>query len=79
MTYKRVTVFTHPACSASKIVKEYLSFEHILYEEIDIVKNPDGRKKMIEQYHSHATPTVVVSGKVIKGLNLERLEQILKG
>lgn len=78
MTYKRITVYTHPACSASKIVREYLCYEKFLFEEIDITKDSVGRKRMIEQYHSHETPTVVIGKDVIQGLNLERLEHLLK-
>lgn len=58
-------------------MKEFLSFQKVHYEELDITKDSEARKRMINEYNSYSTPTVIVGGVVIRGFNLEKLEQVL--
>lgn len=59
-------------------MKEFLSFQKIPFDEFDITKDSDAKYRMIRQYSSYSTPTVVVAGHVIRGFNLEELEEALK-
>lgn len=78
VTYKRVYIYTQPSCPACKIVKEFLNYEDIYYEEYDITKDPAAKKRMIKTHSSYSTPTVVVGKNVIRGLDLDYLERLLK-
>ncbi|WP_017753543.1 glutaredoxin domain-containing protein [Calidifontibacillus oryziterrae] len=78
MTYKRIILFSQDSCSSSKIIREFLSFENILFEEYNITKDYKARETMIKEYKSYTTPTVVVGEKVIRGFQLDLLEALLK-
>lgn len=77
MTYKRIYLFTQPNCPSCDIVKKYLSFQKVFFEEFDISKDSTAKHKMIHDYQSYSTPTVVVGKEVIRGLDLDRLERLL--
>jgi glutaredoxin-like YruB-family protein len=77
MNAKRVTVYTQPDCPPCKIVKEFLRHHQIEFTEFDVSKDKAARNRLINDYQSYSTPTVVVDDQVISGFDLPALEQLL--
>ncbi len=72
-----VTVYSQPDCPPCKIVKEFLSYHQISFKEIDISKDTNAKKYLMNDLQSYSTPTVVVGKDVIKGFDIRTLAQIL--
>jgi glutaredoxin 3 len=77
MNAKRVTVYTQPDCPPCKIVKEFLRHHQIEFTEFDVSKDKAARNRLINDYRSYSTPTVVVDDQVISGFDLPALEKLL--
>ncbi|MCA1029866.1 glutaredoxin family protein [Bacillus timonensis] len=78
MEKKEVIVYTQPDCPPCEITKAYLNDQEIPFQEIDVTKNTAARQKMINEFQSYSTPTVTVNGEIIRGFNLEKLDELLK-
>lgn len=74
---KLVEVYTQPECPPCQIVKEFLKHNDIAFEEYDIKKDTAARNRLLHEYDSFSTPTVVVDGEVVAGFQIEKLEELL--
>ena len=73
----RVILFTQPDCPPCHIVKLFLSERGVEFEERDIVRDPAAMRDLMERYHSHSTPTLVIGEEVMIGFKPERLDELL--
>jgi len=78
MNSSKVIVYTQPNCPPCQVVKEFLRHHNIEFEEYDVTKDKDARRRLVHKYHSYSTPTVVVGETVITGFDLPALEKALK-
>jgi glutaredoxin 3 len=74
---KKVELYTQPDCPPCQIVKEFFRHYSITYTEYNIKTDNAARNRLIYDYNSYSTPTVVVDGEAVTGFNIERLEQLL--
>jgi glutaredoxin 3 len=74
---KKVEVYTQPDCPPCKIVKEFLHHYNVPFEEYDVKKDAAARNRLMNDYDSYSTPTVVVDGHVVAGFNIEELQKLL--
>lgn len=75
-TNEKVKIYTMPDCSYCKGVKEFLSENHILYEEINLQTDKDGQKFMDTRGYT-ALPVTVIKDNEIVGYNLEKIKKTL--
>ena len=73
---EKIEVYTQPDCPPCVIVKEFLKHNNIAYEEFD-VKRRRARNRLLYDYDSYSTPTVVIDGEVVAGFQIEKLQQLL--
>ena len=73
---EKIEVYTQPDCPPCVIVKEFLKHNNIAYEEFD-VKRRRRRNRLLYDYDSYSTPTVVIDGEVVAGFQIEKLQQLL--
>lgn len=77
----RVLLFTQPGCLSCELMKVFLEAKEILFEERDIIADPESRREMTEQHDSAETPTLVIfsakATEVIVGFDPVRLDQLL--
>ncbi|YAR63215.1 glutaredoxin domain-containing protein [Bacillus cytotoxicus] len=74
---KKVEVYTQTDCPPCAIVKEFLKHNNITFEEFNIKKDAIARDRLLYDYDSYSTPTVVVDGEVVAGFQIEKLQQLL--
>ncbi len=58
-------------------MKEYLSRKGVLFEDIDVTRDPHAVRELMEVHRSNMTPTVVIDGEVIIGFDPLRLDALL--
>ena len=73
---EKIEVYTQPDCPPCVIVKEFLKHNNVAYEEFD-VKDAAARNRLLNDYDSYSTPTVVIDGEVVAGFQIEKLQQLL--
>lgn len=74
---KKIEVYTQPDCPPCIIVKEFLKHNNVAYEEFDVKKDTAARNRLLYDYDSYSTPTVVIDGEVVAGFQIEKLQQLL--
>ncbi len=58
-------------------MKEFLKHNNVVYEEFDVKKTPLHVNRLLYDYDSYSTPTVVIDGEVVAGFQIEKLQQLL--
>lgn len=74
---KKIEVYTQPDCPPCVIVKEFLKHNNVVYEEFDVKKDAAARNRLLYDYDSYSTPTVVIDREVVAGFQIEKLQQLL--
>ena len=74
---KKVELYTQPDCPPCQIIKEFFKHYEISYVEYNIKQDGAARKRLLHDYNSYSTPTVVVDGEAVTGFNIERLQNLL--
>ncbi|MCD7035467.1 NrdH-redoxin [Metabacillus sp. GX 13764] len=74
---ERVTVYTQNDCPPCKIVKEFLKHHGIEYTELNISTDAKAKNYLTKELNSYSTPTVTAGGGIMKGFDLQKLEQLL--
>jgi glutaredoxin 3 len=64
-----VTVYTTDQCARCVTAKALLTKRGIGYEEINLAKDPDGRKELAKRTGMVTFPQIVIEGKTIGGLD----------
>lgn len=72
-----ITVYTQPDCPPCQVVKQFLTHHNITYKLIDITEDLQARDYLVHELQSFSTPTVTVNEHVVKGFDLQQLQQLL--
>ncbi len=73
---KTVEFYTQPNCPPCTMVEQFLDAHQIEYTTYDITEDNDAKNRLMFEYDSFSTPTLVVDTIVITGYNIEKLEKI---
>ena len=63
----QITVYTTEPCSFCARVKQLLAQRGVVYEEINLSKDPEGRAELVERTGMLSFPQVVIGDEVIGG------------
>ncbi|WP_078381085.1 glutaredoxin domain-containing protein [Sutcliffiella halmapala] len=74
----KITVYTQPDCPPCQVVKQFLTHHGIPFEQIDISQDHHAREYLVYELQSFSTPTVTVDEHIVKGFDLQTLQQILQ-
>lgn len=77
----KIFLFSQSGCLSCEITKILLEAKGLDFEERDMTSDDAARAELLEHYHSHTAPTLVIltaSGpEVIEGFDPDRLDRIL--
>ncbi len=77
----RILLFTQSGCLNCEVMKIFLDVKEIPFEERDMSSDPAARSELLETYHSHTAPTLVIftaaGAEVIEGFDPDRLDHFL--
>lgn len=73
----KVKLYSSPACPYCVALKEFLKEHHIEFEEIDVSKDAEAQKKMIERTGQMGVPVMEIEGEFVVGFNREKITKLL--
>ncbi|KUP08768.1 hypothetical protein Q73_04625 [Bacillus coahuilensis m2-6] len=74
---KTLQLYTQPSCPPCQFVKLYLEDNQVPYQQHDVKNDARARNHMISVLHSSATPTIEYGDIVIRGVDMDKLEQVI--
>jgi glutaredoxin-like YruB-family protein len=74
-----VVVYTTPWCGWCQKTLQYLDQKGVRYVNKDIEANQWNRDELIEKTGRTSIPVVEIDGEIIRGYNVQRMEQLLSG
>jgi len=72
-----IIVYSTPACSYCYQLKEFLRSQGIEFEEIDVSRNQEAARRIVEKTEQMGVPVTEIDGEFIVGFDLERLQKKL--
>lgn len=73
----KVIVYSTQTCPYCHHVKDFLKEKGVEFEEIDVSKDKEAAKRMIEKSGQMSVPQIEINGKIIVGFDKEALEKEL--
>jgi glutaredoxin-like YruB-family protein len=73
-----ITIYSTPTCAYCHALKEYLRHKEVEFKDIDITKDSDGQKWVIEHTGQLAVPVTEIKGQIIIGFDRPQIEAILR-
>jgi glutaredoxin len=77
----KILLFTQSGCPACEMMKIVLEAKEIVFEERVMNLDAGARIELLETYHSHTAPTLVIlsasGAEVIEGFDPDRLDRVL--
>ncbi len=73
----KVIVYSTQTCPYCYHVKDFLKEKGVEFEEIDVSKDKEAAKRMIEKSGQMGVPQIEIDGKIIVGFDREAIEKEL--
>jgi glutaredoxin-like YruB-family protein len=73
----KVKIYSLPTCPHCRDLKRFLDEYHIKYVEVDISKDKNAAREMVERSGQLGVPVTDINGKIIVGFNRDALRQAL--
>ncbi|MCB4791482.1 MAG: thioredoxin family protein [Elusimicrobia bacterium] len=64
-----IKIYSTPSCPACNSLKKFLTENKIEYENIDVSKDSQKAREMIEKSGEMAVPVIDIDGRIIVGFN----------
>ncbi len=74
---REVTIFSTPTCPYCKMVKDYLTSKKIPFKEIDVTKNQEMAREMINRSGEMGVPQLWINDQVVMGFNKPVIDMLL--
>ena len=74
----KIIVYSTPTCPWCHALKDFLKEKNIEFEEIDISKDQEKAKEMIDKSGQMGVPQIEINGKMIVGFDKEAIEKELE-
>ncbi len=74
----KVTVYSTPTCPYCHMAKDYLKNHNIKFEDIDVSKDREKAKEMVQKSGQMGVPVIEIGKKIIVGFDREAIKKELK-
>ncbi len=74
----KIKVYSTPACPWCGVLKDFLKEKKVDFEEIDVSKDQEKAKEMVEKSGQMGVPQIEINGKIIVGFDKEGIEKELE-
>lgn len=72
-----VRLYTLPTCHYCNALKDFLKEHHINFEDVDVSKDEEIKKLIIEKTGQLGVPVIEINGEFIPGFDKEKLSNLL--
>lgn len=72
-----VRLFTTPNCVYCATLKAFLKKQNIEFQEIDVAKDMEARKEMIEKSGQMGVPVTEIDGQIVVGFDKVKISELL--
>ena len=72
-----IKVFSAPGCPYCFTLKEFLKQHDIEFEDIDVSKDENALKEMIEKSGQMGVPVIEIDGEIVVGFDKEKIVKLL--
>ena len=74
----KITVYSAPMCPWCNVLKDFLKEKNVEFDEIDVSKDQEKAKEMIEKSGQMGVPQIEINGRIIVGFDKEAIEKELE-
>lgn len=74
----KVTIYSTPTCVYCVYAKEYFKQNGVAFEDIDVTKDHDKAREMIEKSGQRGVPVIDIDGNILVGFQPEVFDSLLK-
>lgn len=72
-----VKIYSTPTCPYCKRAKNYLSSKNIAFQDIDVSKDKDASREIVEISGQMGVPVIVINEEVIRGFNRAQIDKLI--
>jgi len=76
-TTKDIIVYSTPSCPWCKKLKRYLKQKNIQFQDIDVSKNQNAAKRMVNGSGQKGVPQTEINGQFIVGFDKRKIDKLL--
>lgn len=73
----KVIVYSTPTCPYCKMAKEFLTEQHVAFEDVNVQADQAEAKKMIEKTGQLGVPVLDIDSKIIIGFDKDEIKAAL--
>jgi len=74
----KVKVYSTPTCPYCVMAKDFFKDQNVDFEDVDVSKDHDAAKEMIEKSGQQGVPVIDIDGEIIIGFNKPAIEKALE-
>ncbi|XOB41424.1 MAG: glutaredoxin family protein [Candidatus Nealsonbacteria bacterium] len=73
----KVRVFSTKVCPYCVVLKQFLNDNKIEFEDLDVSKNEEARKEMIEKTGQMGVPVIEINDQFVIGFDKKKISELL--
>ncbi len=74
---EKIIVYSTPTCPYCKMAKKFLQDKGIVFEDIDVSKDPAKAEEMVKKSGQMGVPVLDIDGTIVVGFEKEAISQAL--
>lgn len=74
----KVTVYSAPWCAFCHMAKQYLTSKKVPFTDIDVEKDPNGARTIVEKTGQAGIPVIEIGSEVILGFDRQSIDLALR-
>jgi len=74
---KKVKIYSTPTCPYCLMAKEFMEEHNIDFEDIDVSRDLEAAREMVEKSGQTGVPVIEIDGEIIVGFDEERIRNAL--
>jgi glutaredoxin-like YruB-family protein len=73
-----VKVYSTPSCPWCTEAKNYLSSKHVQFEDIDVSRNMEAAREMVQKSGQRGVPVLDINGSIVVGFDQAAIDTLLR-
>lgn len=74
---QKIRIFSTPSCPYCVTLKEFLRERGFVFEDINVSRDENGLKEMIDKSGQMGVPVIEIDGEIVIGFDKEKISNLL--